>query len=268
MFRGRARPDRASTRWTWRTSTGRPSPSSIYASMSLSMHNLSLISDALPSAGADGLRARLRPVVSAAAPDDRRDPVPGGAPSGAGSTTGGPSTPCRAVRRPRRPADRGSGADDARPHERRTCSAVRLGTAAGGDLRRRHRRRSSSGSRWTSTWLARQWRRVRRRARVRGHGRTVEVDLDDILPDSVFVEDTVVDASATSRVDAPTPAQPTAQPARRVATARTVRGARLRRRAPLTEGTLDGGDVLKVGRPGLRRTHRDKHGRRRSTSSG
>ena len=73
---------------------------------------------------------------------------------------------------------------------------------------------------------------------------TVEVDLDDSLPDSVFVEDTVVIFDDLAVVT--NPAQPTRNPETE-ATTRKI--AELGFDAvTLTEGTLDGGDVLKVGR--------------------
>jgi dimethylargininase len=73
---------------------------------------------------------------------------------------------------------------------------------------------------------------------------TVEVEADDALPDSVFVEDTVVMFGDLAVVTNP------AQPARNpeiVATEKLVRELGLETVA-ITEGTLDGGDVLKVGR--------------------
>jgi dimethylargininase len=72
----------------------------------------------------------------------------------------------------------------------------------------------------------------------------VEVDLDDTLPDSVFVEDTVVMFDDLAVVT--NPAQPTRNP-EIVATARKVEELGIDATS-LTDGTLDGGDVLKVGR--------------------
>jgi dimethylargininase len=74
--------------------------------------------------------------------------------------------------------------------------------------------------------------------------RTVEVEPDDTLPDSVFVEDTVVmfgDLAVLTN-----PAKPTRNP-EVAGTERTIRELGLETDA-ITEGTLDGGDVLKVGR--------------------
>jgi dimethylargininase len=74
--------------------------------------------------------------------------------------------------------------------------------------------------------------------------RTVEVEQDDSLPDSVFVEDTVVmfgDLAVLTN-----PAKPTRNP-EVAGTERTIRELGLETDA-ITEGTLDGGDVLKVGR--------------------
>ncbi|WP_203335718.1 dimethylargininase [Nocardioides limicola] len=72
---------------------------------------------------------------------------------------------------------------------------------------------------------------------------TVVVEPDDTLPDSVFVEDTVVmfgDLAVLTN-----PAKPTRNP-EVTATARTVRELGIETVA-ITEGTLDGGDILKVG---------------------
>ncbi len=73
---------------------------------------------------------------------------------------------------------------------------------------------------------------------------TVEVERDDSLPDSVFVEDTVVMFGDLAVIT--NPAKPTRNP-EIVATERKVRELGLPVDA-ITEGTLDGGDVLKVGR--------------------
>ena len=72
---------------------------------------------------------------------------------------------------------------------------------------------------------------------------TVEVDADHALPDSVFVEDTVVmfgDLAVMTNPGAP------ARNPETTGTERTVRGLGIEAVA-ITEGTLDGGDVLKVG---------------------
>ena len=73
---------------------------------------------------------------------------------------------------------------------------------------------------------------------------TVEVEPDDSLPDSVFVEDTVVMFDDLAVIT--NPAKPTRNP-EVAGTERTVRELGLPT-AAITEGTLDGGDVLKVGR--------------------
>ncbi len=72
---------------------------------------------------------------------------------------------------------------------------------------------------------------------------TVEVDADHALPDSVFVEDTVVmfgDLAVITNPGAP------ARNPETTGTERTVRELGIEAVA-ITEGTLDGGDVLKVG---------------------
>lgn len=72
---------------------------------------------------------------------------------------------------------------------------------------------------------------------------TVEVDLADDLPDSVFIEDAVVMFGDLAVITNP------AQPARNpeiVATEKKIRELGFEP-AFITEGTLDGGDVLKVG---------------------
>ncbi len=88
-----------------------------------------------------------------------------------------------------------------------------------------------------------QWRRYVAALEAAGWS-TVEVELDDSLPDSVFVEDTVVIFDDLAVVT--NPAQPTRNP-ETAATARKVRELGLDA-VTLTDGTLDGGDVLKVGR--------------------
>ncbi|GAA1593791.1 dimethylargininase [Actinoplanes couchii] len=73
---------------------------------------------------------------------------------------------------------------------------------------------------------------------------TVEVDADDTLPDSVFVEDTVVMFGPVAVLTNPSRA---ARHAEVAGTGRKLRELGLEPLA-LTEGHLDGGDVLKVGR--------------------
>ncbi|MBZ5739256.1 dimethylargininase [Nocardioides mangrovi] len=81
-------------------------------------------------------------------------------------------------------------------------------------------------------------------AALEAHGwPTVHVELADDLPDSVFVEDTVVMFGDLAVIT--NPAKPSRSP-EIVATERTVRGLGIETVA-LTAGTLDGGDVLKVG---------------------
>ena len=89
----------------------------------------------------------------------------------------------------------------------------------------------------------RQWRQYVAALESAGWS-TVEVDLDDTLPDSVFVEDTVVIFGDLAVIT--NPAQPTRNP-ETVATARKIRELGFDA-VTLSEGTLDGGDVLKVGR--------------------
>jgi dimethylargininase len=72
---------------------------------------------------------------------------------------------------------------------------------------------------------------------------TVVIDTDDGMPDCVFVEDTVVMFSDLAVVT--NPKQPTRNP-EVVAVQRTIGELGLRSTA-ITDGTLDGGDVLKVG---------------------
>jgi dimethylargininase len=72
---------------------------------------------------------------------------------------------------------------------------------------------------------------------------TVVIDADDAMPDCVFVEDTVVMFGDLAVITNPR------QPARNpeiVAVQRTIDGLGLEATA-ITDGTLDGGDVLKVG---------------------
>jgi dimethylargininase len=73
---------------------------------------------------------------------------------------------------------------------------------------------------------------------------TVEVEPDDTLPDSVFIEDAVVMFGDLAVIT--NPAEPTRRPeiAAAAATIRRLGYAPV----PITTGTLDGGDVLKVGR--------------------
>ena len=79
-------------------------------------------------------------------------------------------------------------------------------------------------------------------------GPTVEVDADDTLPDSVFVEDAVVMfgdlAVVTNR------AKPTRNP-ETIAAQKKVRELGFET-TTISAGTLDGGDVLKVGSRELR----------------
>ncbi|MGH3211619.1 MAG: dimethylargininase [Trebonia sp.] len=72
---------------------------------------------------------------------------------------------------------------------------------------------------------------------------TLEVEPDDTLPDSVFIEDAVVMFGELAVIT--NPAEPTRHP-ETVAAAETMRGLGYES-AHLTRGTLDGGDVLKVG---------------------
>lgn len=72
---------------------------------------------------------------------------------------------------------------------------------------------------------------------------TVEVERDDTLPDSVFVEDAVVMFGDLAVVT--NPAEPARNP-ETVAAEKRVRELGYET-ATITEGTLDGGDVLKVG---------------------
>jgi dimethylargininase len=73
---------------------------------------------------------------------------------------------------------------------------------------------------------------------------TVEVAPDDALPDSVFIEDAVVMFGELAVIT--NPAEPTRHP-ETLAAAETVRQLGYEP-ARITNGTLDGGDVLKVGR--------------------
>jgi dimethylargininase len=72
---------------------------------------------------------------------------------------------------------------------------------------------------------------------------TVVIDGDDSMPDSVFVEDTVVMFGDLAVVT--NPRQPTRNP-ETAAVQRTIDDLGLESTA-ITQGTLDGGDVLKVG---------------------
>ena len=72
---------------------------------------------------------------------------------------------------------------------------------------------------------------------------TIVIDGDDAMPDSVFVEDTVVMFGELAVVT--NPRQPTRNP-ETIAVQRVVNDLGLESTA-ITEGTLDGGDVLKVG---------------------
>ncbi|MBB2941166.1 dimethylargininase [Actinoplanes lutulentus] len=72
---------------------------------------------------------------------------------------------------------------------------------------------------------------------------TVSVELDDTLPDSVFIEDAVVMFGDLAVVT--NPAEPARNP-ETVATEKKIRELGFET-ATITEGTLDGGDVLKVG---------------------
>jgi len=72
---------------------------------------------------------------------------------------------------------------------------------------------------------------------------TVEVAPDDTLPDSVFIEDTVVMFGALAVIT--NPGEPTRHP-EIAAAAETIRRLGYEP-ASITRGTLDGGDVLKVG---------------------
>jgi dimethylargininase len=81
-------------------------------------------------------------------------------------------------------------------------------------------------------------------AALNAHGwPTVEVAPDDTLPDSVFIEDAVVMFGELAVVT--NPAEPTRQP-EILAAAETI-GQLGYAPARITAGTLDGGDVLKVG---------------------
>ncbi len=71
---------------------------------------------------------------------------------------------------------------------------------------------------------------------------TVEVPLDDALPDSVFVEDTVVMFDSLAVITNPKKRWPEI-----AGTERTVRELGLEMARIESPGTLDGGDVLKVG---------------------
>jgi dimethylargininase len=73
---------------------------------------------------------------------------------------------------------------------------------------------------------------------------TVVIDGDDTMPDCVFVEDTVVMFGDLAVIT--NPRQPTRNP-EVAAVQRTIDDLGLESTA-ITEGTLDGGDVLKVGR--------------------
>jgi len=73
---------------------------------------------------------------------------------------------------------------------------------------------------------------------------TVEVPPDDTLPDSVFIEDAVVMFGELAVIT--NPAEPTRHPEIRAAAA-TVSQLGYEP-VPITRGTFDGGDVLKVGR--------------------
>jgi len=88
-----------------------------------------------------------------------------------------------------------------------------------------------------------QWRRYVAALEAAGWP-TVEVDGDDTLPDSVFVEDAVVMFGDLAVITNP------AQPARNPETAGAEKLVRELgfETVTITDGTLDGGDVLKVGR--------------------
>jgi dimethylargininase len=82
-------------------------------------------------------------------------------------------------------------------------------------------------------------------AALQAHGwPTVEVAPDDALPDSVFIEDTVVMFGELAVITNP------GEPARQPETAAVTEAIRRLGYHPayITRGTLDGGDVLKVGR--------------------
>jgi dimethylargininase len=72
---------------------------------------------------------------------------------------------------------------------------------------------------------------------------TVTIDGDDAMPDSVFVEDTVVMFGDLAVIT--NPRQPTRNP--EIIAVQRVIGELGLESAAITEGTLDGGDVLKVG---------------------